>query len=225
MSNLTATDRTSGSSIQTVSTSTELNFKLSGLEDCIIFSKSGKVRGWILKFIGIDKVSTRINFHFTFQRTGKITSQITDQRDTGEKVTERTIKTYTEWITSREQYHNKQWHHDSWVTNGLIKFWSNMLGHDHEHQKQTIQSRCWRETPTLGPTNLAQLLVFMLILLRQYTKICPSLRTTERWESSATKRAEGRESGHSPMARMELPQVSCACREETCFSSKAWTSW
>lgn len=82
-----------------------------------------------------------------------------------------------------------------------------------------------KETQTEGLTDLAQLLVFMLILLRQYTKICPSLRTTDKWESSVAKRAEGRESGHRPMARMELPQVSCARKEKTCFSSKAWASW
>ena len=39
------------------------------------------------------------------------------------------------------------------------------------------------------------------------------------------KSAEGRESGHSPKARRELPQVSCACSEETCFSRRACISW
>lgn len=99
-----------------------------------------------------------------------------------------------------------------------------MGGHDHYHKKQTNNTVEMLDIQAQGTTNLAQLLVFMLILLRQYAKICPSLLTIERWESSEAKRAEGRESGHSPIARMELPQVSCACKEETCFSSKACTS-
>lgn len=134
----------------------------------------------------------------------------------------RIIKTYRV-INNREQYYNEQGNYDSWVINDHGTFWSNMLGHDHYHQKKKSQDA--KETQAEGSTNLAQLLVFMLILLRQYTKICPSLRTIDRWESSVAKRAEGRESGHRPMARMELPQVSCARREETCFSSKVFTSW
>lgn len=99
----------------------------------------------------------------------------------------------------------------------------NILCPDHFQQKQKPAKK--PETQAEGSTDLVQLLVFMLILLRQYAKICPSLRTVDRWESSVAKRAEGTESGHSPMPRMESPQVSCARREETCFSSKACTSW
>lgn len=77
---------------------------------------------------------------------------------------------------------------------------------------------------TEDSTDLVQLLVVRLILLRQYARICPSLRTTESRESSVAKRAEGTESGHSPVARMERPQISLACRDEVWLSSKACTS-
>lgn len=116
-----------------------------------------------------------------------------------------------------------------------VTFWSNIFSSDHDHLKKREGRRKAgrkggrkspeRDTQAQGSVNLAQLLVFMLSLLRQYAKICPSPRTLERWESSVVKSAEGRESGHSPKARRELPQVSCACSEETCFSRRACTSW
>lgn len=75
------------------------------------------------------------------------------------------------------------------------------------------KTKMYTREHTEDSTDLVQLLVFRLILLRQYARICPSLRTTESRESSVAKRAEGTESGHSPVARMECPQVSLACRD------------
>jgi len=77
---------------------------------------------------------------------------------------------------------------------------------------------------TEDSADLVQLIVLRLSLLRQYARICPSLRTTASRESSVAKRAEGTESGHSPVARMECPQVSLALRDAVWLSSKACTS-
>lgn len=76
------------------------------------------------------------------------------------------------------------------------------------------KSKIYPREHTKDSADLVQLLVFRLILLRQYARICPSLRTTERRESSVAKRAEGTESGHSPVARMACPQVSRAFKDE-----------
>lgn len=54
-----------------------------------------------------------------------------------------------------------------------------MLGDKH-YIKNKQHSEDARDTRAQGSAYLAQLLVFMLILLRQYAKICPSLRTIER---------------------------------------------
>lgn len=55
---------------------------------------------------------------------------------------------------------------------------------------------------------LAYLQFLRFNLFKQYSRTCPSLRTVERSESSAVNRPVGRESGHSPIASRESPQIS-----------------
>lgn len=128
--------RTSGPSIQKESISTELNCKLSGLEDCIIFSKSGKVRGWILKSNGVGKVSIRMNFHFTLQRTRKITLQIMTQRGIRKKVSLPRQGQLKHILNEQYVGSSIKRSYDNWVINGHVTFWPSTLGDDHHHQKQ-----------------------------------------------------------------------------------------